>query len=240
SRAADPYSCARAGSALRTSPRSSAPRPRPPTRRPRARPAHSNRITRRSGRCASPLRPYRAERRVAACCPSVLAPRATPPSRGYRRLRTRGATGTISTPTCARSIRRAATRSGSRSRRARLSGWRYATGLRAPAPASGEQRFLASCEPREVVQRYQVGVDAPHDSLAQERLVLGGVEMLEPLLVDAIHPAQARRTACEGCLQRESLEQRIVRENRAQLACELDIGLVVPQELLDRSPGGQR
>src|SRR5215467_2464979 len=156
------------------------------------------------------------------------------------RRRTRGVTGTISTPICAFSMRPVATKSWSRRLRTRPSGPRCTTGSGAPVPGSVGQRLLAGDQPREILQREQVGVDATHDALANEVLVLRRVEELKALFFDAVHPAEARRPALQRNLQGNGFEQRIIRENRAHLARMLDVGLVLTQELLYRLPSRQR
>src|SRR5882762_7333170 len=87
------------------------------------------------------------------------------------------------------------------------------------------RQILARQQPCEVLQRNQMGVNAPHDALADQVLVLRGVEELELPLVDAVHTAKIHGAAFpERGLQRKGFEQRVVGEDRAHLAHPLEIG----------------
>src|SRR6266481_1878713 len=131
-------------------------------------------------------------------------------------------------PTCARWTLPAAMKFWSRNRRRAPSGLRSGTGLLALARSeqSGLGGFGAACrpilagkQPGEVLKRYQVGVDASHDALADQGLVLRSVQELEFPFLDAVHAAEIHGFAFpERSLQGERLEQSVIGEDRAKLA----------------------
>src|SRR5688572_2240979 len=102
----------------------------------------------------------------------------------------------------------------------------------------GEGALLfALIQAAEVLQRVQVGIDAAHEALGHQRLVRGGLERGELLLVDAEHALQpGRGLVALGHLHGEGREDLEARELSAHLGGAVEVALVLRQQALDALP----
>ena len=103
-----------------------------------------------------------------------------------------------------------------------------------------EERRLALEQPREVLERQLVQLDACHQPFAHQVLELRGVQVFQVFLVHPVHAGEVHRAAAlvlaERRLHGEGLEQRVVAENGAHLAAALEVGLVFREQPLDLAP----